>query len=309
MTADFPRAQQLAATADSDRDAICHSARALAFSAIAVQVSDRRSSGSAPAIGARAPAAPAKRMGDAAADAAFEARLRAALSKFVAVKPAATVAPPRAAKLAHCASVAAYVAAFGCRAVRVAAARAGVGRRLVATRAIAADAFVFAERPAHGLTVADRGDKAANAAAFAAAACAARRPPLVDLLLDLARARAADPLAGAYLANAMELEPTEECGVFPLAAMCNHACDANCAYAVDADGSTLYLQATRPIAAGDELTLSYVACLGETRSTRARRDALKRSFGFDCACPRCAADDPPGGDPPPAKRRRRVPGS
>ena len=246
-------------------------------------------------------------MGDAAADAAFEARLRAALSKFVAVKPAATVAPPRAAKLARCASVAAYVAAFGCRAVRVAAARAGVGRRLVATRDVAEDAFLFAERPV--LKVADSGAKAANAAAFAAAARRTRRPALVALLLDLARARAADPLAGAYAANAMELEPTDEVGVFPLADMCNHACDANCAYAVDDDGATLYLQATRPIAAGDELTLSYVAYIGETRSTRARRDALRRSFGFDCACPRCAADDPPPrGAPPPAKRRRRLSG-
>ena len=44
-------------------------------------------------------------MGD---DAAFEAALRAALSKLIAVKPRACVEPPRASKLARCASVASY---------------------------------------------------------------------------------------------------------------------------------------------------------------------------------------------------------
>ena len=81
-------------------------------------------------------------MGD---DAAFEAALRAALSKLIAVKPRACVEPPRASKLARCASVASYCANFGCRAVRVVA--TSTGRGLEATRPLAADEFLFAERP------------------------------------------------------------------------------------------------------------------------------------------------------------------
>lgn len=232
-------------------------------------------------------------------DDAFAAALRSALAKFVAVKPAITVEPPRAAKLARASSVAAYAASFGTRRVRIAPPD-GRGRGLVAARAYAESEFIFAERPV--LKVDDSGDKFENARAFSAAAFARGDAALTALLRDLARAPGVDALAGAYLANAMEIEPTDECGVFPLADMCNHACDANCGYAVDDAGDILYLQANAPIAEGEELTLSYVAFLDETRSTRARRAELRGSFGFTCACARCSADD---ADPPPLPRRKR----
>ena len=230
-------------------------------------------------------------MGD---DAAFEAALRAALSKLIAVKPRACVEPPRASKLARCASVASYCANFGCRAVRVVA--TSTGRGLEATRPRAADEFIFAERPV--LAIDDAGDKAANAAACAAAARDRRDAALTSLLRDMFSDVAGDAVAGAYLSNAFEMDASDATGMFPLAAMMNHSCgDHNCAFFCD--GGALYVQTTRAVAAGEALTLCYVAALGDVRSTRQRRAELRASFHFVCACARCAADD----GPPPKRRR------
>ena len=231
--------------------------------------------------------------------AAFEEALRAVLSKLVAVKPSACVEPPRASKLARCGSVASYCANFGCRAVRVVA--TSTGRGLEATRRIDADEFVFAERPV--LKIDDRGDKSENAAAFAAAARCRCDAPLTSLLRDMCRDTDGDEVAGAYVSNAFEMD--EEMGVFPMTAMMNHSCgDHNCAFMVD--GDVLFVQATRPVEAGEALTLCYVAALGDVRSTRARRAELRESFNFLCACRRCAADDGAPAPPPARKKRRRA---
>ena len=108
---------------------------------------------------------------------------------------------------------------------------------------------------------------------------------------------AGDAVAGAYLSNAFEMDG-DATGMFPLAAMMNHSCgDHNCAFFCD--GGALYVQTTRDVAAGEALTLCYVAALGDVRSTRQRRAELRESFHFVCACARCAADD----GPPPKRRR------
>jgi hypothetical protein len=65
--------------------------------------------------------------------------------------------------------------------------------------------------------------------------------------------------------------------MFPLAAMMNHSCgDHNCAFFCDA--GALYVQATRDVAAGEALTLCYVAALGDVRSTRQRRAELRENY-------------------------------
>ena len=46
-------------------------------------------------------------------------------------------------------------------------------------------------------------------------------------------------------------------GLFPFAAMLNHSCDPNCAFA-GAAGGGLTIRAIRPAAAGEELCFGYI---------------------------------------------------
>ena len=99
---------------------------------------------------------------------------------------------------------------------------------------------------------------------------------------------------GRYLSNAHELAATDAVGVFPLASMINHDCAPNCELAVDASG-VLYVRGARAVAAGEELSYSYIdaADLRKTAAARARRRVLSRAFHFRCACARCRAEDAP----------------
>ena len=47
--------------------------------------------------------------------------------------------------------------------------------------------------------------------------------------------------------------------------------------------------------AGEDVTISYMGADQLLPLTR-RRAALKDSFGFDCGCPRCAAEEALGGN-------------
>jgi hypothetical protein len=85
-------------------------------------------------------------------------------------------------------------------------------------------------------------------------------------------------------------------GVFPLCAVLCHSCRPNCAHVAAGDGR-LAIRAVRAIAAGEELTVSYIDLYQDRRQRRAQLWATKR---FWCACERCAClaaplpPDPPG---------------
>ncbi|OQR85016.1 SET and MYND domain-containing protein 4 [Achlya hypogyna] len=77
-------------------------------------------------------------------------------------------------------------------------------------------------------------------------------------------------------------------GLFPAMAMCNHSCQPNAS--VQFVGQTLRLVATRAVAQGDEIAISY----GPHKSkmaTAARRAALQEQYGFRCTCAACEGDD------------------
>ncbi|CAN9152929.1 unnamed protein product [Alternaria alternata] len=73
--------------------------------------------------------------------------------------------------------------------------------------------------------------------------------------------------------------------VWPETSRLNHACAPNAQYVVDADTLTHTVRVTRPIAEGEEITISYTSPLEETH---VRRQHLQHGFYFMCACKRCA---------------------
>lgn len=66
----------------------------------------------------------------------------------------------------------------------------------------------------------------------------------------------------------------------------NHSCDPNCTAACDSGDRTATLLAQRDIAAGEEITLSYI----DVSLPYKRRQAELRDYGFVCKCERCTAD-------------------
>ena len=137
------------------------------------------------------------------------------------------------------------------------------------------------------------------------AACAAALPA----------SRLIAPLAGGVGDGAVASQLVEGFGVYPIFSCTNHSCSPNAvnAQGAAADGeavldNSLVLRASRPIAAGEEITFDYLdgnvlglsgrrdgdVHSGATggRSTRRchseRRQRLRENFGFDCACARCA---------------------
>ncbi len=75
-------------------------------------------------------------------------------------------------------------------------------------------------------------------------------------------------------------------GLFLEAAMFNHACCPNVGKVLD--GRRLRFVALRAIAAGEELSISYVPL---DDGTDARRDVLRKHFHFICVCARCTGHD------------------
>ena len=77
--------------------------------------------------------------------------------------------------------------------------------------------------------------------------------------------------------------------LFPLAAMANHSCHPNCGHSTRQGGEMRYY-AQRAIAAGEEVTISYLGGLW-AKSSRERRSALLLEKCFFCNCDRCRAPD------------------
>eukprot|EP00906_Rhabdomonas_costata_P032455 RCo045722 len=73
--------------------------------------------------------------------------------------------------------------------------------------------------------------------------------------------------------------------VFPVLSRFNHSCWPN-ACALHGQGRAV-VYALREVAAGDELTISYLD-LGQPLPFEQRRAVLREQFGFDCECELCA---------------------
>ena len=73
-------------------------------------------------------------------------------------------------------------------------------------------------------------------------------------------------------------------GMYPLAAMMNHACTPNTRHSYD-ENQVMIVRATVHIPVGTEITNSYTALLW---GTPARRHHLLHTKHFLCRCPRCA---------------------
>ncbi|TEA14882.1 putative protein lysine methyltransferase SET5 [Colletotrichum sidae] len=64
----------------------------------------------------------------------------------------------------------------------------------------------------------------------------------------------------------------------------NHGCRSNAAAQWDRDRLAYKLFATRDIAAGEEITISY---FGTILTFRERQTYTKQNLGLDCACSHC----------------------
>ena len=100
------------------------------------------------------------------------------------------------------------------------------------------------------------------------------------------RALAAVELFGVLETNAFNVADADlrpvGVGLYPAAALFNHACVPNVSTVFV--GRTVHLRALRDVAAGTELCVSYVDL---AQGVAARRAELQQGFGFLCACARC----------------------
>ena len=72
-------------------------------------------------------------------------------------------------------------------------------------------------------------------------------------------------------------------GVFATYSLLNHSCDANCRFITF--GNQVYVQSTKDILAGEELTINYGVNEGAIAE---RQKYLKENFGFICKCNLCS---------------------
>ena len=156
----------------------------------------------------------------------------------------------------------------------------GKGYGCVADRAIAVGERLCAEAPilrvGPGLPPLERSVYALSSA---------NRKKFFGLTQNTARFGDTPTAEGTFATNA---HPCHEFamvrGIFPTVARINHACDNNACYRWNANLDRLTVHAIRPIAAGDEICVSY-SYSGSSRSQRQKH--LRDTFGFTCACTKC----------------------
>ncbi len=94
---------------------------------------------------------------------------------------------------------------------------------------------------------------------------------------------------GIFATNAIPYHRCQEayCAVFPTVCRLNHSCDANAAYKWNNALGKMTVHALRSIGKGAEITVNY-GFDGTAMTRDQRRRRLRASFGFDCACEKCA---------------------
>jgi hypothetical protein len=76
-------------------------------------------------------------------------------------------------------------------------------------------------------------------------------------------------------------------GHYPTVARMNHSCDPNVEWRSVSGSATIEMIALRPIAAGEEVVLSYI---DQTLPVNERRSKLLELYGFECLCQKCLSD-------------------
>jgi hypothetical protein len=79
------------------------------------------------------------------------------------------------------------------------------------------------------------------------------------------------------------------CGtaVYLVPSMLNHSCDPNVDVLFPSNNSTMHLQARRDVAAGEQLSITYIDA---ATSVATRRKELQWGYGFSCQCARCVEE-------------------
>lgn len=102
-------------------------------------------------------------------------------------------------------------------------------------------------------------------------------------------------VASRVLSNGFEVvdmfakPPTHAHAVFHRTSFLNHSCKPTATWEFDsATGMTV--RASRDVAAGEELTISYIQEPWLSMRTQPRKQYLKQTFRFDCACAACLED-------------------
>ena len=85
--------------------------------------------------------------------------------------------------------------------------------------------------------------------------------------------------------NSHELAEWGGSGFFPLACLCEHSCQPNCAF--NTSGTALWITVVRPVEKGSTLSIDY--CDSTFEPTAERRDHLLQDYGFECLCARCTS--------------------
>ncbi|KAI0044065.1 SET domain-containing protein [Auriscalpium vulgare] len=92
-------------------------------------------------------------------------------------------------------------------------------------------------------------------------------------------------MTNAYILKRVPGSIDECAGVFNDISRINHSCVPNAVFRWDGDSLTFEIRALRPIAPGEEVTLSYVhACALYDE----RRSDLQQRYGFTCTCSSCS---------------------
>ncbi|KAJ8118891.1 hypothetical protein OPT61_g221 [Boeremia exigua] len=95
------------------------------------------------------------------------------------------------------------------------------------------------------------------------------------------------PFSNTFKTNALPCGIDSPIGaVYPTIYLINHSCIANCHHSWNGLLEKETIHAVRPIAAGDEITISYNE--GGTHDVRRRR--LREDFGFTCDCASCVCN-------------------
>jgi SET and MYND domain-containing protein 5 len=87
----------------------------------------------------------------------------------------------------------------------------------------------------------------------------------------------------------------EGAGLYSLQSKINHSCEPNAEIKFPHSNHVLAVTATKPIAAGEEVSISYLSECDLERSRHSRQKTLKENYLFVCECPLCCrqqADDP-----------------
>ncbi len=95
---------------------------------------------------------------------------------------------------------------------------------------------------------------------------------------------------GVFFTNDMTFGKEDAAAIFPTMARANHACQPNADF-VSRD-EFMEMIAVKKIAAGEEITLSYLPAADVGSDVRAvRRNYLRRWYGFQCLCRTCTSLD------------------